>query len=213
MLSLVLFLATRPITLDEAVALAKQKNIELRTSAVETRRAADEAAESAGQLLPRLSADDVVQVYDSNYALLFGGTEFLVRDQITNSLTLQATQPLFGLYPLGERWRSQRRLADAAQEDHRAARNDIVFRTTESYLRVLEAMDLATIAEQTIHDIEEQARTARALVAAGTLIEADYLRTQVALAQARQDLLRAQAQLGSARAQLAAVIGDRKSVV
>src|SRR5207247_7037084 len=90
---------------------------------------------------------------------------------------------------------------------HRAAREDVTFRAIESYLRLLEAMDLATIAEQTIRDIEEQARTAKALVAAGTLIEADYLRTQVALAQARQDLLRAQALFGSGRAALAAIIG------
>jgi outer membrane protein TolC len=200
--------AARPITLPEALALAQRGNLELQAASAEVERARAEAHAARGQLGPRLLVDDTLQVWNDSFSVSFSGSPpILVRDQVTNSLTLSAAQPLVGLYPLGEQFGSRRRLEEAARADHRATRDEIAFRTTEAYLRLLEAADLSAIAEQAIRDIEEQARTAHALVEAGTLIEADYLRTQVALAQARQDLLRAQAQLGSTRAQLASIIG------
>jgi outer membrane protein TolC len=208
--ALVLFAAVRAITLSEAVELARKNNLELRQSTAETERAASESKSAAGQLGPRLSLDDSMQYWNDKFAIAFGPPDtppFLIREQLTNSLSLTAVQPLVGLYPLSEQYRSMSRRAEAAGADLRAAREDTTFRAIESYLRLLEATDLTSIAEQTIRDIEEQARTAKALVAAGTLIEADYLRTQVALAQARQDLLRSQAQVGSSRALLAAVLG------
>jgi outer membrane protein TolC len=207
LLCLTVFLAPRAITLPEAIELARKNNLDLRGSATAVERADADAKAVRAQLGPTLSANDALQFWNDKFAPEFMGEPFLLRDQFTNALTLSASQPLVGLLQYGSQYRSQSRLADAAHADHRATRDEVTFRAIESYLRLLEATDLAAIANQAIRDIEEQARTAKALVAAGTLIEADYLRTQVALAQARQDLLRAQAQLGSSRAQLAAIIG------
>ena len=207
LLWLTVFLAPRAITLPEAIELARKNNLELRESHTSVERADADAKSARAQLGPTLNARDELQYWNDKFAPTFMDTPFLLREQLTNAFTLSASQPVVGLFQLGSQYRSQNRLAEAADADHRATRDEVTFRAIESYLRLLEATDLAAIANETIRDIEEQARTAKALVAAGTLIEADYLRTQVALAQARQDLLRAQAQLGSSRAQLAATIG------
>jgi outer membrane protein TolC len=200
--------APRAITLDEALALAKKSNLELRAGGLESERAADAARAARGELLPALRADDQLQEWDDGFAVSFGAAEPIkIRDQLTNSLVLSATEPLTGLASGAARWQAEERLADAARADLAAAGRDVEFRTTEAYLRVLEAADLQNIADQAIADIEEQARVARARVTSGTLIEADFLRTQVALAEARQARLRAEAQLGSTRAALASVVG------
>src|SRR5215831_4933374 len=96
--------APRAITLEQALALAGTSNLELRASEKEVERASADARSAAGLLGPRLSVDDTLQQWNSQFLIKFGtNPPILARDQFTNSLTLSATQPLIGLYPLGER--------------------------------------------------------------------------------------------------------------
>jgi outer membrane protein len=199
----------RPMAMHEAIELALRQNLEVR-AADSAEVAQHEATKAArGEFGPKLKLDVSVLAWDRPFTVFapaLGGS-VTIHDRQTSNLSVTATQPLSALYPLAEQYRAESALDQAAHFDGAGARAELVYRTTEAYLRLLQAIDLRKIGEDAVKDIAEQEKTARALVDAGTLISSDLLRTQVALAQAKQDLLRAEAQVGSVRAGLASLIG------
>lgn len=199
--------APRSITLAEAIDLGLRDNLELRSSGLTAERARIAARGALGELGPRLRVDANLTEWNDRYLLDIGGSPFLVRDAFTATVTLSGIQPLGGLYPRIERYRAGADERSAAEGDVSAARADLVFRATESYLQLLLAVDVQQIAIRTVEESAAQAEKTRALVANGKLIDADLLRTEVALAQARQDELAAEAEVAIARATLATVVG------
>ncbi len=199
----------RPLTMIEAISLALGQNLEVHAADAAEAAQRESQRSALGSLGPRFKLDANVFVWDRPFdaSIQMFNASINVRGRETSNVTLTATQPLTGLYPLAEQLHAEQKLDEAAHRDGATARAEIVYRTTEAYLRLLQAIDLRRIAEDAVKDIAEQEKTAKALVDAGTLISADLLRTQVALAQAREDLLRAEAQVGSVRAALASLIG------
>lgn len=206
--------APRHLSIRDAVELALKQNLEVKVSEAQRESTKQESRSVRGNLGPKLRAEANVFYWNSpfNASFDFGipgapVESIAIRDQLTSTVTLSGTESLTGAASVGLRYGATLALDQAAQADLQTTQAEVVFRATESYLRLLQAIDLRHIAEQAIADIDEQARIAKALVEAGTLIEADYLRTQVARAQAQQDLLRADALVGSTEAQLAALLG------
>ena len=196
------------MALPKAIELALRQNLEVHAAEAAEAVQSDSTRGARGEFGPKLHVDANVFEWDRPFAVSgFGPQPIVIRDQETSTVTLTATQQLSALYPIAEKWQAEKSLDKAAVADGAAARDEIVYRTTETYLRLLQAIDLRKIGEDAVKDIAEQEKTARALVGAGTLISADLLRTQVALAQAKQDLLRAEAAVGGARAGLATLIG------
>jgi outer membrane protein TolC len=197
----------RPITLDEAVGLATKSGIEIREAEDSAAAARATAGAVNANLGPKLKAEFDAQDWNSGFNVQFGPTSFQLRDQFTSSFSLTAVQPITGLYGIAQQGKAAGNVAKAATADAATARAETIYRTTEAYLRLLEAIDLDGIAQAAVKDIEEQERTAKSLVSAGTLIQVDLLRTQVALAQARQDEIHAKAAVSIATAGLDAAIG------
>lgn len=203
----------RHLPLSEALDLALTQNLELRASDLQERASDDDSRSVRGNLLPKLKVEANLFEWDSAFTAAFAipgapvSAPLAIRDQQTTTVTLTATQPITGLYTISQRWQVQRELAEAARAEGRTVRAELAYRVTEAYLRLLQAIDLRAIAAETVSDIAEQVRQAHVLVQGGTLIPADELRTRVALSQAQQDLLRADAALGVARGLLAITVG------
>lgn len=199
--------AGRTITLAEALQVAARGNLDLRASEAQARVARSLAHSALAEVGPRLHVDANVYEWNSPFSISIGGGPFLVRQDLTSMVTVSGTQPLLGLFSRVERYRSQAEERRAAGADVDAARADVRLQTLEAYLQLAEADDLAQVARAAVSDAEEQVARARALVGNGRLLEADALRTQVALAQARQDQLAAEGARESGRVLLAAVLG------
>jgi outer membrane protein TolC len=196
------------LSLETAVELAVRQSLEIRAADLRVTEVSADRRTAAANLGPKLRLDSTLTLWNAPFVLDFGtGTPVVAREQFTANVLVSITQPLTGLAAQGSRYAAARSTARAVQADGAAARAEIVFRTTEAYFRLLEAASLKEIAETQIKDLAEQVRAATVLVKVGSLVPADLLRTQVAEAQARQDLLRAEAQLGTNRAQLAAILG------
>ena len=199
--------AARPITLADALELAARGNLDLRVSEAQAGVARALARGALAEVGPRLHVDANVYEWNSPFSIAIGGMPFLVRQDFTSLVTISGTQPIVGLVSRVERYRGLAEERRAAGADVEAARADVRLHTVEAYLQLAEADDLARIARAAVGDAEEQAARARALVGNGRLLEADALRTQVALAQSRQDLLAAEGARESGRVLLAAVLG------
>ena len=199
--------AGRPITLAEALDAAARGNLDLRASEAQAHVARFLAHSALAEVGPRLHLDANVYEWNSPFSISIGGMPFLVRQDLTSMVTISGTKPIVGLFSRIERYRGQAEERRAAGADVEAASADVRLQTVEAYLQLAEADDLVRIAGSVVGDAEEQVARARSLVGNGRLLEADALRMQVALAQARQDLLAAEGARESRRAVLAAVLG------
>src|SRR4051812_36114579 len=170
----------RPITLEQALQMASSSGLEIKAADDLADAARAEARGTESHLLPLLKGDSVAQDWSKGYfvSIAPGTPSFEIYSKHTITTTLQAIEPLSGLYTVGQASKAASRAADAAQLDASTAREETMFRTTEAYLRLLEAIDLESIAGTAVKDIEEQEHIAKSLVSAGTLIQVDLLRVQ-----------------------------------
>ncbi len=88
-----------------------------------------------------------------------------------------------------------------------AARNDLVYEVTKGYYDVLKAGDFVTVFRETAASIEKSLNMARERFQEGTVVKTDVLNLEVQLAQAQEDLIRAENSVHLAVAALNTAIG------
>jgi outer membrane protein TolC len=185
--------AAKQLTLKEAIALAERQTPQARIAA-EAVTAADETTSSARALrYPDLRADANVLFWSSPFELMFGPQPFTVRDAITSTITVTASEPLTGQLAIHELVRSDDAAAHVAGADAQTTRLDAGARAAEAYLRLLEARALADVAGQQLSGVEAELTRAQSLEQAGVLGHVDVLRLQSAREGARAEKLRAEA--------------------
>ena len=197
------------LTVEEAVTRALQDSPRL---AAARRRldAAGEAETAAGRrMLPSVHVSEEFQHYNEPFAMNFGGNLLTVRDQNTNTFSAAAAQPVVGLLRLGSERAALSENRAAGQAQLAAAEAELRERVETEFLRAFEAQAMRRIAETSAAELSEQVTVARARLASGVITNADLLRLQVAIANARQQALQAEGQSRTARAALFAAMGVR----
>ena len=226
MLPLVLLLLAQtpePLSLEEAEQLALKQSPDLASSAAAIEGALADQQSQRGNLLPRLHVDGQLQYWGSPYSISFltelppAFTQFLngqtipattVRDTVTSTLTFTLSQPLTQLWGLFRQLDSQKLIREAAMAHLDANGRDLLFQVRQSYFRLLQAAGNAGIAQDSVEQLASHVEVAKRQFAAGTLVKADLLRSQVQLGQARQDLVKAKAAAIEAQAALDELIGQ-----
>jgi outer membrane protein len=101
------------------------------------------------------------------------------------------------------------RLGDEiAQRMAEAVRNQLVFEVTRSYYQALQAAAFVEVQQDSVKSIEESLRIARERYNAGSAMRTDVLNLETQLAQAQEDLIKAQNGHELALAALNTVIGS-----
>lgn len=118
-------------------------------------------------------------------------------------------QPLSPLWAIYEGVKAAKYSEESAQIDVDEARRGQVKEAVQAYYRVLQANGVVTNAERAVELLEAQSARVKALVEVGSAPPAESLRLDVALAAARQDVLKAQANLDVARGALALAAGGQ----
>jgi outer membrane protein TolC len=116
-------------------------------------------------------------------------------------------QPLLGLARGIETYRGQQQQMMASEAQLKAAEGQIRTQVRVGFLRYFESIALRDIAVSSQKELTEQVTVAQAKVKAGVLTNADVLRVQVALANARQQEIVAKTQADVARATLLIACG------
>jgi outer membrane protein TolC len=199
---------SRVITVDEAVALAIGQNASLQAARARLEGGQAAASSTARRLAPAIHLSDEYQHYNSAFIVpMGGGALFPVRKQDTNLFTVAADQPLLGLLRLSADYESQQKGAEAGAAQVQSAELSLRQAVETVYLRVFEARALEGTALASERELNDRLEVARAQLATGVLTEADVLRVQVAVANARQQAIQAHAQELVARASLLALLG------
>lgn len=203
--------AAGTLTVEDAVTRALRDNPRL-NAARRRLQSSDEATVAAGRrMLPTVHVSEEFQHYDSPFIVAFapGMMGIQVRDQNTNTFSASAMQPVLGLLRLNSD-RTALSEGRAASEAALAAAEAELRETIETqFLRTFEAQAMKHIAETSAAELGDQVTVARARLTTGVITNADLLRLQVAVANARQQALQAEGQARASKAALFAAMGVR----
>ena len=185
----------RPLTLRDALGIAAQQNLQLRVAAVEVQIAraqlAQARAAAAGQLNAQASYTRTQEQPPTT--VVIGGTPVTIPPPSANLYDVR----LVFQYPLytGGRVEAQVALAEANLKGAEAAlQRQIqqgVFEVRQAYFRLLLGQAGLEVVDRGIQQATENLRVARARVAAGASPRFDEIQADVALANARQQQVRA----------------------
>jgi outer membrane protein TolC len=208
------------VTLEECIREALKRNPDANAAAIRVEAARAVISEADSAYFPQLSVA-------GGYAVTDNPTQAFMMQ--LNQRNLDITAPGFDpndpgntdnlrlsaelkyrIYDFGQRQMMSERAvlgADAVKLQLAAVRNELIYQITRGYFSILQALDYVTVQQETIHSFEESLQVARDKYKAGTVIKTDILNLEVALVQAREDLIRARNSVDLAIVALNTAIG------
>ncbi|MBN1336686.1 MAG: TolC family protein [Deltaproteobacteria bacterium] len=225
-----------PIALDEALSLAARANPEVRIADLEARVAEARAAGVRTWLLPTVTASGAALWWNDSLEAVFiegdpcasldevlrGFCEqmvgpyqepILLRNARTQQVSLQARQPLTGLYGVSEGWRAGRAAVRAARADAEAVRAATAVEVVDAWFTALETRRMVDVARRGVKALEAHRTRSLAFHEVGLLGRNELLQIEVALSEARVNLLRAETGVGLAERRLALVAGSDEAAL
>lgn len=199
--------ATERLGLGEVLRLALSSHPSLTAARAQASAAEEQSKSARGRLLPVISVHDEYQHWDSPFTVAFGPTPLTAREQDTNTFTASAAQPLLGLLGRIQEHAARISLAQARAVETEIAEAALREELETQYLRLFEARALRQIAQASQGELGQQVSNTEVKVKAGTLTNADLLRVQVALSNARQQEIVAVTAETMARVSLLSAIG------
>ncbi len=210
-----------PITLQQAVSIALEKNPEHKAALADTRAASSDVKEARSFLLPRVTFSETA-TRGNDPVYVFGSKlrqqRFTTADFALNELNTPApfgnfttrfdgTWDLFDSFASWHAINRAERVKDAVGHQMERTDQEIIFRAVDSYYGVLLAKKQLEVAEQSMKTAQAILDRSKDRFESGVVVESDLLSAQVRLATRKQELIRAQNSLALARAQLSTSIG------
>ena len=211
--------ATRPISLSEALELAKRNNNDLQVSLLQLQRSKSVLREAQAALFP--SVDLSADVTNSRSAESTLAVErqrnagFTAGDAPANTNFTGTAQIRYDLYTSGRR----NGAIQQAEEEIRVQELDVERQSEEirlnvskAYYDLQQADENVRITQSAVENAQASLKDAMALEKAGVGTRFDVLRSQVNLANSQQDLTNALSQQQIARRKLAPLLNLSQSV-
>jgi outer membrane protein TolC len=192
-----------PITREEAVRLALERNPAAVSARGATRVAEAGLLEARGAWLPSINANSTYS--NSSNERFDQSTGRLVSESYTAQL--QATYELFTGGRKIANWQAASASLRAAEARERGQRYDTILETTQVFYQAAAAEELLAAARQRLERATRQQEFAETRRLVGTATRSDALRAELERADAELAVLDAEAQLRTARLALGRQIG------
>lgn len=188
------------LTLDEALdaALQNHQRIEQFRANADRSRAAVGIARAA--FLPRIDLD---------YSYLERDEDPRALGEKNSTLSLGAALNLFNGLSDYHNYRAAKQRAEGADYQLQGTRADVILETQQAFIEGLRAARSVATAAEGVELLERQQRDTKLKFDYGVIARNDLLRVEVELSSARQDLLQAEGQQQIARRQLERIMGVR----
>jgi outer membrane protein len=213
--------AGSPLSLQQAVAIALEKNPLRKAAAADTRAASAGVKEARSFLLPHLNfsetatrGNDPVYVFGSKLRQQRFTADDFTLNRLNTPLPYGNFATRFGgtwnLFDSFASWHGMtraRQMNEAAAHQFDRTDQEILFRVVQAYYGALLAqkqLEVATHAEQTAKSIMERSQTR---FDSGLVVESDLLTAKVRFASREQELIRAKNNVALAQAQLNTAMG------
>lgn len=201
------------ITLEEALRLAADRNLDLKAAEARLRQAQQGTWKAWAGYLPSVTAGATYTRNDREvvFPLTLDGETIDVPFQRLETVAAQveANQMIFS----PSLWlgiRAASRGEDVAELTLEGVRRDILFGTAQAYYGVAALRQAVLVSERLLEIAARQEKDARVRYQAGAIAKVGLLRAEIDRARAEQDLLRARNSYESARIALATLL-DRSA--
>jgi HAE1 family hydrophobic/amphiphilic exporter-1 len=201
--------AARTLTLEQALAIALEKNRDIAKAGEYARYVNGKYVEERSAALPQLGLNGSVAVLRDNGQPSFvgGGT-----NQYDNYLGLSLSQPLYTWGKIGAAIRAAEIGMNTATEQLRlaqqAARRDV----TAAFSNLLLAGELLRLANENLQQKQRHSSEAHTRFATGVATDYDVLAADVALANARPEVIKGENRLRLARERLRFLLAEDEAV-
>ncbi len=197
------------LTLAQAMDAAAAHAYAVKIAHATTGEAENRASQTRGSLGPKLSleATDTIIRREENDLVgqsLPNGTRV---PSHVETAALVATQPLIGLAPLLIKLKAEALQAEAARAEEQGSVSDARLNGADSYVRALKAFRLYQIAKTSQAAITQQRNDAAAMERQGKLSSVDVMRLDLALSEAKIQLILARSTMDVAAVGLAETLG------
>jgi outer membrane protein len=210
-----------PLTLQQAVTIALEKNPLRKVALADTRVVSADVREARSVLMPHLNfsetatrGDDPVYVFGSKLRHQRFATADFALNQLNTPLPFGNFSTRFAgswnLFDSFASWHGvnrARQLDEAAGHQLERADQEIVFRIVDAYYGVLLASKQLEVAEQAARTAQSILDRSQVRFDSGLVVESDLLTAKVRMAARQQELIRARNNLDLARAQLSTAMG------
>jgi outer membrane protein TolC len=210
-----------PLTLQQAVNVALEKNPLRKAAIADTKAATAEVREARSFLMPHLSfsetatrGDDPVYVFGSKLRQQrFTAADFAL-NKLNTPLPIGNFTTRFGgswnLFDSFATWHGVSRakhMNEAAKHQLDRTDQEVVFRVVTSYYDVLLAAKQLEVADQSVKTAQSIMDRSQARFDSGLTVESDLLTAKVRMAARQQEVIRARNTLETARAELNTAMG------
>lgn len=210
-----------PLTLQQALSIALEKNPARKIALAEEKAASARADEARSALLPHAGFSETA-THSNDPVYVFGSKlrqrRFTAADFGLNALNaslpfgnfntrFDGTWNLFDSFASSHGISRAQRMKDAAAHQLDRADQEIIFRAINSYYAVLLAQERLDVASQSFKTAQAILQQSGNRYRSGVVVESDYLAAQVRVAQRNGELIRARNDLAFARAELATSMG------
>jgi outer membrane protein len=210
-----------PLTLQQAVSIALEKNPVRKVALADTRVASADVREARSVLMPHLNfsetatrGNDPVYVFGSKLRQQRFSTADFALNQLNTPLPFGNFSTRFAgswnLFDSFASWHGvnrARQMNEAAAHQLERADQEIVFRVVDSYYGLLLTGKQLEVAEQAARTAQSIMDRSQARFDSGLVVESDLLTAKVRMASRQQELIRARNNLDLARAQLRTAMG------
>jgi outer membrane protein len=224
----------RRMRLVEAVAEALRQNLQIQQARAKLDETEESRRATRGNFGPSLSLDASVLVWNDKleFAMSSPGPDVVakhgpvlqkyadlmtalpdlfsfgaIREQVTGTIAVTASQPLTPLYQVAKGYQAAKLGSAAARLELTAAEEGIVFEVTRSYIGLKQASAGVEIAKTATEQLRAHVRQAQIFARAGMIAENEVLKADLALAEAKQQLILIQASESLAQSALALHLG------
>jgi outer membrane protein len=210
-----------PITLQQAVNIALEKNPERKAALADTKAASADVKEVRSFLLPHVAfsetatqGNDPVYVFGSKLRQQRFTTPDFALSVLNTPAPLGNFATRFGgtwnLFDSFGSWRAvnrAERVKDAAGHQLERTDQEIIFRVVDAYYGVLLAKKQLEVAGESLKTAQAILDRSKNRFESGVVVESDLLSAQVRLASRKQEAIRATNSLAMARARLSTALG------
>ncbi len=164
--------------------------------------ARDQVDEKFGLLFPRLSAEGRYESRNNDRGSSFGGNTFVTGDQGVGTAKVSLLVPIYDFGGALNEREAARLEVDVAGLSAARTRQDLILAVSQAYYRVLEALRIQGVVEESLKVVTRQIEIARDFRTQGIVAASDVLTAEVQEAERRQELIRAGTNVELARATL-----------
>jgi outer membrane protein TolC len=199
-----------PLSLQEAIDLARKNNPGLASARQNVRSAEGNLLSSYSAFLPSagidggLSQSESAEIVDPNTGLVYQPFS----EYVTSGAGV--SQNLVNV-PAWYQYRASKNDLAAARHDFRGSDGDLVLAVRQQYFLLLRSVLLERVAIEAFSVSEEQLRKAETLFELGSVARTDVLQARVNRATADQDRITARNAVAQERARLAVLLGQSAS--